>query len=101
MDFQPSIHYLTFIWIQVYIKEIVINGVLKNFAPFWIDSNVDIENDPYTSDCSDPTNATNPHAYTQFTIINGEISSKNCIEKLPGNPYLKNTDSNVQEIKNF
>ena len=74
---------------------------MKNFAPFWIDSNVDIENDPYTSDCSDPTNATNPHAYTQFTIINGEISSKNCIEKLPGNPYLKNTDSNVQEIKNF
>ena len=71
---------------------------MKNFAPFWIDSNVDIENDPYTSDCSDPTNATNPHAYTQFTIINGEISSKNCIEKPPGNPYLKNTDSTVQEV---
>jgi len=62
---------------------------LKNFAPFWIDSNVDIENDPYTSDCSYPTNATNPHAYTQFTIINGEVSSKNCIEKPPGDLFLK------------
>ena len=64
--------------------EILINGISKSFAPFWIDSNVDIENDPYRSDCSDPTNAANPHAYTQFTIINGEISSQNCIEKPPG-----------------
>ena len=62
---------------------------MKKIAPFWIDSNVDIENDPYTSDCSYQTNATNPHAYTQFTIINGEVSSKNCIEKPPGNRSLK------------
>ena len=62
-----------------------INSVRKYFVPFWIDSNVDIDNDPYTTDCSDPTNASNPHAYTQFTITNGEISSRNCIEKPPGN----------------
>ena len=76
-------------WIQVYIKEIIINGVLKNFAPFWIDSDVDIETDPYRSDCSDQTNASNPHAYTQFTIIKGEISSMNCIEKPPGESIMK------------
>ena len=74
---------------SVYIKEVFINGILKNFAPFWIDSDVDIENDPYTTDCSGQTNAINPHAYTQFTIINGEITSQNCIEKPPGKPILK------------
>ena len=68
----------------MYIKEIFINNVRKNFGPFWLDSNIEIENDPYTSDCSDPTNATNPHAYTQFTIVNGEMISHICIEKLPG-----------------
>ena len=51
----------------------------------WIDSDVDIENDPYTSDCVDPTDAISPHAYTKFTITNGEMTSKNCIEKPPGN----------------
>ena len=61
-----------------------INSVRKNFVPFWIDSNVDIENDPYTSDCSGRTDASKPHAYTQFTITNGELSSRNCIEKQPG-----------------
>ena len=75
----------TYIWIQVYIKEFFINSIRKHFVPFWIDSTVDIENDPYTTDCSDQTNATNPHAYTQFTITNGELSSQNCIEKPPGN----------------
>ena len=63
----------------------MINGVLKDFSPIWIDSDINIVNDPYTTDCVDPTNATNPHAYTQFTISNGVMISKNCIEKPPGN----------------
>ena len=87
------------IWIQVYIKEIFINSVRKNFVPFWIDSNVDIENDPYTSDCSGQTDASKPHAYTQFTITNGELSSRNCIEKQPGNWMWKN-DSNTIMVLN-
>ena len=49
-----------------------------------MDSDVDIENDPYTSDCIDKTNDINPHAYTQFEITNGKMISKNCIEKPPG-----------------
>ena len=72
-----SIFYIiksTFIGIQVYIKEIFINNVRINFVPFWIVSELD-------SDCSEQTNASNPHAYTQFTITNGEISSQICIEK--------------------
>ena len=71
----------TYILIQVYIKEIFINRVRKNFVPFWIVSDVDI-------DCSDQTDASHPLAYTQFTIINGEISSKDCIEK-PGESIIK------------
>ena len=78
-----------YILIQVYIKEIFINSVRKNFVPFWIDSNVDIENDPYTTDCSDQTNTSNPHAYTHFTITNGKLSSRNCIKKLPGDWFLR------------
>ena len=71
--------------IQVYIKEILVNGVLKDFGPIWIDSNADNENDHYKSDCIDRTNSSNPHAYTQFTITNGVLISKICIEKPPGN----------------
>ena len=66
----------------------MINGVLKDFSPIWIDSDVDIENDPYTSDCIDPTNTTNPHAYTHFIISNGVMTSQNCIKKPPGNKEL-------------
>lgn len=58
---------------------------MKDIGPIWIDSEDNIDNDPYTSDCIDQTNQESPHAYTQFTITNGEISSKNCIEKPPGN----------------
>ena len=71
--------------LQVYIKEFFINGILKSFTPIWIDSDADIENDPYTTDCSGESNTTNPHAYTEFRIINGELTSSNCIEKPPGN----------------
>lgn len=70
--------------IQVLIKEILINGAHKDFVPIWIDSNVDIENDPYASDCISLSNTNNPHAYTKFTVINGQLTSKNCIEKPPG-----------------
>ena len=73
---------------QVYIKEFFINGVLKDYSPIWIDSDVNIENDPYTTDCHDPTNETNPHAYTQLTISNGVMTSNNCIEKPPGEKTL-------------
>ena len=88
----------TYIWIQVLIKDFFINSIRKNFVPFWIDSDVDIENDPYTTDCSDQTNASNPHAYTQFTITNGKLSSRNCIEKPPGNLFWKNNDPIVFNI---
>ena len=91
----------TYVWIQVYIKEIFINSVPKSFVPFWIDSDVDIENDPYTSDCSGQTDASKPHAYTQFTITNSGLSSRNCIEKPPGNWILRKWGSNrSQNIKN-
>ena len=69
---------------QVFIKELYINGVLKDFAPFWIDQDGDLENDPYTSDCSAETNMTHPHAYSDITIQNGQVQSKTCIEKQPG-----------------
>ena len=65
----------------------MINGVLKDYCPIWLDSDENIENDPYTSDCVDPTNATNPHAYTQFIISNGAMTSRTCIEKPPGNKF--------------
>jgi len=70
---------------QVYIKEFFINGILKSFTPLWIDSDVDIASDPYTTDCSGQSNTTNPHAYTELKIINGELTSSICIEKPPGN----------------
>ena len=70
--------------VKVYIEEIYVNGVLKDFGPIWIDSEVNIENDNYKSDCINQTNAMNPHAYTNFTITNGAIESKNCILKPPG-----------------
>ena len=74
---------------QVYIKDFFINGILKSFTPIWVDSDADIENDPYTTDCSGQSNAANPHAFTQFEIINGELTSQNCIEKPPGKPIHK------------
>ena len=45
---------------------------------------LDIDNDPYTTDCVAATNASNPHAYTQFIISNGEVKNINCIVKQPG-----------------
>ena len=57
---------------------------MKDFTPIWIDSDIDIDNDPYTSDCVDQTDTTNPHAYTKFTITNGGVTSVDCIEKPPG-----------------
>ena len=77
---------------KVFIKEIFINGVLQTFGPMWIDSDVDIDNDPYTSDCVDQTNRSNPHAYTKFTIKNGALISKTCIEKPPGD-FCRNRKS--------
>ena len=74
---------------QVYIKDFFINGILKSFTPIWVDSDADIENDPYTTDCSGQSNATNPNAFTQFEIINGEQTSQICIKKQPGKPILK------------
>ena len=65
----------------------LINGVSKKFVPFWIDAAEDIENDPYTTDCSDVTTETNPHAYTELSIQNGALNSVVCIKKLPGNIY--------------
>ena len=76
----------SFYILQVFIKEFFINGILKSFTPIWIDSDADIANDPYTTDCSGKSTATNPHAFTQFEIINGELTSQNCIEKPPGKP---------------
>ena len=65
----------------------MINGVHKKFVPFWIDAAEDIENDLYTTDCSDATTETNPHAYTELSIQNGALDSVVCIKKLPGNIY--------------
>ena len=65
-------------------KEFYVNGVLKDFTPFWIDQDGDLENDPYTTDCSAPTDITHPHAYADISIHNGKIVSKTCIEKPPG-----------------
>ena len=59
----------------------------KKFVPFWIDAAEDIDNDPYTSDCSEETNRANPHAYTEFTIVNGDLESFVCIDKPPGITY--------------
>jgi len=61
--------------------------VLKDFAPFWIDQDGDLENDPYTTNCSTETNMTHPHAYSDITIQNGQVKSKTCIEKQPGSNY--------------
>ena len=74
---------------QVYIKDFFINGILKSFTPIWVDSDADIENDPYTTDCSGQSNTTNPHAFTKFDIINGELTSQICIAKPPGKPILQ------------
>ena len=63
--------------------------MLRDFAPIWIDSDTDIENDPYTTDCTGETTISNPHAYTQFTIVNGEMTSFNCIVKQPGDKHFE------------
>ena len=76
----------SFYILQVFIKEFFINGILKSFTPIWIDSDADNANDPYTTDCSGKSTATNPHTFTQFEIVNGELTSQNCIEKPPGKP---------------
>ena len=60
---------------QVYIKELRINGTPKIFVPFWLGSLDDIESAPYTSDCSGRTSRNNTHAYSEFTIIDGELVS--------------------------
>ena len=75
--------------LQVYIKEFLINGIPKSFTPIWIDSDADIDNDPYTTDCSGQSTATHTHAFTQFEIINGELTTQNCIEKPPGKQIHK------------
>jgi len=69
---------------QVYIKELRINGTPKIFVPFWLDSEDDIDNDPYTSDCSGRTSRNNTHAYSEFTIVDGELIEKTCIIKPAG-----------------
>ena len=61
--------------------------MVKDFAPFWIDQDGDLENDPYTTNCSTETNMTHPHAYSDITIQNGQVKSKTCIEKQPGSNY--------------
>ena len=67
--------------------------------PIWIDSDVDIENDPYKSDCISETTVAQPHAYTNFEITNGEMTSKNCIEKPPGeNEYYQVFNSNNNNL---
>jgi len=71
---------------QVYIKELRINGAPKIFVPFWLGSLDDIENAPYTSDCSGRTSRNNTHAYSEFTIIDGELKMEEtkCIIKPAG-----------------
>lgn len=69
---------------QVYIKELRINGSPKIFVPFWLDSPIDIDDDPYTSDCSGQTSHNNTHAYSEFTIIDGELDKSTCIIKPAG-----------------
>lgn len=49
-----------------------------------MDHDGDLENDPYTTDCSGHTDMTNPHAYADIQIHNGKLVSKTCIEKQPG-----------------
>ena len=52
-----------------------------------MDSKKDIDDDPYTSDCSEPTSTDKTHAYSQFTIIDGEMTEKDCIIKPAGKFY--------------
>ena len=77
-----------FTWIvhfyfKVFIKEFHINGVTKDFTPFWIDQDGNLENDPYTVDCSSSSTITHPHAYSDVTIHNGQLQSRTCIQKQP------------------
>ena len=86
--FSENIHDKINWYIKVYIKTFFINGVQRNFTPFWLDLDGNLENDPYTSDCAMDTNATNPHAYSDITIQNGQIQSKTCIKKQPGTLFM-------------
>ena len=45
--------------------------------------------DPYTTDCSSETTKANPNAYSEFTIVNGELDYDSiiCVEKSPGSLY--------------
>lgn len=63
----------------------MINGARKIYVPFWVDSVADAD-DPYTTDCSLETTKANPHAYAEFTIVNGELDYESfvCVEKAPG-----------------
>ena len=83
---------------KVFIKEFYINGVIKDFTPFWIDQDGNLENDPYTVDCSLPTNIVNPHAYSDITIHDGQLQSRTCIEKQPGNYYDSKDYSLIKTI---
>ena len=78
---------------KVFIKDFYVNGVLKTFTPFWIDQDGDLENDPYTSDCTSPTNFNTPDAYADIEIQNGKLLSKTCIEKAPGKNPAPNSGS--------
>ena len=72
----------------------MINGAPKIYVPFWLDADAGAD-DPYTSECFSnetprrllQTNETNPHAYSEFTIVNGELDYQSivCVEKAPGN----------------
>ena len=50
-----------------------------------MDADADID-DPYTTDCSSETSAAYPNAYSEFTIVNGELDYDSivCVEKAPG-----------------
>ena len=76
---------------KVFIKDFYINGVLKTFTPFWIDQDGNLENDPYTSDCTSQTNINTPHAYADIVIHNGKLFSKTCIEKASGKNLVPNS----------
>ena len=76
----------------------MINGSPKIYVPFWLDADASVD-DPYTSECFSnetprrllATNATNPHAYSEFTIVNGELDYQSVVfvEKAPGSHDFK------------
>ena len=54
-----------------------------------MDSSEDLDNDPYKNDCSEISNMNAPHAYSEFSIQNGQMKSFVCIEKPPGNFLIR------------